>query len=511
MRTVHLVLLFLALSTNCFSQAGFLDLSFSDDGRWRKDVQGRNDRALTVTVAPNGDVITAGTTGDPFGSEVLLTRLDAFGIPVMSFGDTGIVRTSFGPFNFGSGRAIALQPDERIIVAGQHATAVNQDDFVVLRYHPDGSPDTTFGDHGKRVTSFSVGNDAANAVVIQPDGYVVAAGFTPVGFALARYDASGTPDASFGVNGKVTTPFNGNGAVITALALLPDGSFLAAGSANGAGRDFAIAKYLANGSLDASFGTTGQVVTSLGAGNDEASSISMLPDRRFYVAGYSHQSIDMFALVRYLPDGTLDTGFNGDGILTMPVGPAPSRARTMALQSDGRIVLAGSYNIAFNTDFALMRADSTGALDNTFGTDGVTFTDFDGRNDIAYASCLQSNGELVVAGASADSIADVAIARYHMSGQIGIAEQSLAPGQVVVHPDPLTASSQVRFTLPTATRVTIDLLDASGRVLCTWEPGLVQAGTHTMAVAPPSDPSPGLYVIRLNTAAARTCVRVLKD
>jgi uncharacterized delta-60 repeat protein len=192
----------------------------------------------------------------------------------------------------------------------------------------------------------------------------VAAGYSDNGsnfdFALVRYNTNGTLDTTFGASGIVTTPVGTGHDVANALGIQSDGRIVAAGSSYNSGSnnyDFALVRYNANGTLDTGFGTGGIVITPIGSGFDIAYALGIQPDGRIVAAGSSDNGSNFdFALVRYNANGTLDTGFSIGGIVTTPIGSSDDYAIALGIQSsDGKIVAAGySYN-GSNFDFALVR------------------------------------------------------------------------------------------------------------------------------------------------------------
>ncbi len=332
-----------------------------------------------------------------------------------SFGGDGTVTTSFGG-DIGGVSALALQPDGKIVVAGSTLNICCGADFALARYLPNGTLDPTFGGDGKVTTDFGGVNDWASALALQPDGKIVVAGRSDArgneGLALVRYLPDGTLDATFGSNGTLLTDFES----ATALALQPDGKIVVAGASG----DFALARYLPNGTLDTTFGSNGMVLTDFGGGsNDHGGALALQSDGKIVVAGYSDASgSTAFALARYLPNGTLDATFSGDGkVLTNFGSGSEAFAFDLALQSDGKIVVSG-VSTASGADFALARYLPNGTLDATFGGDGKVTTDF-GGNAAAHVLALQPNGKIVVAGFSgAGDTPDFALARYLPNGTL---------------------------------------------------------------------------------------------
>ncbi len=252
-----------------------------------------------------------------------------------------------------------------------------QYDFGVVRYNTNGSLDTaTFGGGtGMVVTPLGTGNDYGNALAIQPDGKIILAGGSlnaNFDFGLVRYNANGTLDGSFGAGGKVMTDLRGAEDWGAAVLRQPDGKIIVAGhSSNGANTDFALVRYNgADGSLDTSFGSGGKVYTAIGPGDDKGQAAALQPDGKIVVAGFAQNgSNNDFAVVRYNPDGSLDTTFGFGGKLTTPIGAGDDNANGVVLQSDGRIVVVGqSYNtVTQDYDFAMVRYNPDGSLDNSCG------------------------------------------------------------------------------------------------------------------------------------------------
>ena len=291
----------------------------------------------------------------------------------------------------------------------------------VARYTPAGALDRTFGSGGVVRTPAAAGT--LGAVAVQADGRIVVAGGGPSGggapgnFVLARYDASGRPDTSFDRDGVAFTDF-GLGAVAVGLAIQRDGKIVAVGNArSAASRDaleFAVARYNADGSLDAGFGGDGRVTTPFTPVVDSAVDAAVQPDGRIVVGGYAGYSFSLpnspqrpdYALARYNADGSLDASFDGDGKTTSAgicAGSGPCLTGDLALQTDGKILLAGGQVARFDRD---------GSLDSAFGREGRAAPDLHARSVL-----VQPDGKIVAAGGTAAPRGDFAVARLLPSGQ----------------------------------------------------------------------------------------------
>jgi uncharacterized delta-60 repeat protein len=460
MRRISSLLFPLALLLAAFpalAQDGSLDLTFGTGGLVTTDFASGVDRARALVVQPDGKLVAAGYTVHPTdGVSFALARYLEDGSPDLAFGTGGLVTTNFGP---GSdvANALVLQPDGKLVAAGYTVHPTDGASFALARYDEDGALDPTFGTGGRVTTSFEGGADRnggrAFALVLQPDGKLVAAGSASesvggTNFALARYDEDGTLDPSFGTGGRVTTDFAGyppaSPDVAYALLLQSDGKLVAAGVAHMDSfddTDFALARYLEDGSLDLAFGTGGLVTTNFGW-TDGASALIEQPDGKLVATGSYRCSLhaSCVGLARYLPGGGLDVTFGISGLVKTIVGDCiddddyyrRSGASALLLQPDGKLIAAGRADqpacIVENTnrgvrDFALLRYLPDGTPDATFGTGGLVLTDFGGDDDQARALVLQPDGKLVVAGYTGDDAGgdgqDFALARYENTADPG--------------------------------------------------------------------------------------------
>jgi uncharacterized delta-60 repeat protein len=301
---------------------------------------------------------------------------------------------------------LGLQADGSIVAAG---------DVGLVRFNPDGTPDDSF---------FTESDDSRSlaAVALQPDGKIVVAGYdwdywTGGDFTVARYQPDGGLDDTFSGNGIATMDFGGGDDGAKALAVQPDGKIVVAGYSveldgdDVPARDLAVARYNPNGTLDTGFSGDGKRTTDFA--DDTAYDVAVQADGKIVVSGSASGD---FALVRYEQDGSLDDAFSGDG--RVKVGFTDSRAagaRAIAVQPDGKIVAAGGTS----GDFALVRAEPDGSLDGTFGGDGVVTTSFgeDGgySRGAAASDVVLESGRLLAAGRANG---DFALARYGLDGDL---------------------------------------------------------------------------------------------
>jgi uncharacterized delta-60 repeat protein len=405
------------------NSAGRLDGDFGRKGLVSTSFHGNfGDEANAVLVQPDGKIVAVGRGDGHTSYAFVVARYDANGALDTGFGDAGLVRTTFGTHGDSDGYAAVLQPDGKIVVAGDHE-AGRRFEFALARYEPDGSLDPAFGAGGRVATSFGATASAqATAMALQPDGKIVVAGSAKTGvtteIALARYDSDGRPDGAFGLDGRVLTaiaPASRDAAM--ALALQQDGEIVVAGShRHGNAMSFAHARYDSRGRLDPSFGHRGTLTTPVG-GPSFASALVIQSNGDLLAGGLgSSVAVSLgFALACYQPDGRLDHGFGRNGLVVtgFPGGGLPS-VSGLAIQPDGKIVAAGSADLG-TEGFLLARYDQDGGLDGTFGRGGKASTTFPrSSEDDLNAVALQPDGKIVAAGATApdDRGYRFALARY---------------------------------------------------------------------------------------------------
>jgi uncharacterized delta-60 repeat protein len=319
----------------------------------------------------------------------------------------------------------AVLADGRILTCGGVATSSSGDDFLVALLTADGELDTSFNFNGKATVDFGGNNDICNTVVVQSDGKILligsgaSTGTSGSDFALARLNADGTLDTTFGAgSGRATVGFDlgGMNTDYGAHAVLqPDNKIVVAGIAEAAtGYDFAITRLMQDGSRDTSFGVAGRVTVDFNTDPgslDQADSVALDDQGRIVVGGiaYVNGGSD-FAFVRLLPNGTLDANFNGDGKATIPFDLGNTNGdisyRTIVTY-DQKIVMVGGADTgtsSTNNDFAIARVLPNGSLDMTFGVGGKTVIPFDitaNGNDVATDIVESANGSLIVVGAVA--------------------------------------------------------------------------------------------------------------
>jgi uncharacterized delta-60 repeat protein len=508
-----------------------------------------NDIANAVAVRPDGKIVSAGYSLNAVSAtsdnDFTIVQHNVDGSLDYTFGNNAKVITDIGTNTNDQIKGMLIQSDGKIVVVGSTTATSNNNsnattpNIVIARYLADGSAlDATFGVGGKYVfdafgtnddatsivlhpngnyyigggvvldnanrlfilvkvsstgtsptyvaTSFGSGFSSGRALVIQSDGKIIQAGTLGGDFALARYllNASGNPllDNTFNGNGKVLTT-SPSFEEVKSMALQSDGKILVSGNTDANGTDdLAVFRYNSNGSLDNTFGTAGKVMIDVLPGASEGgATMALYASEKILLAGQS--SANALVLCRLNTNGTLDTGFDGDGKMTMNLGYSYAIPNAMAIQEDGKMVLAGRYNNGTNDDFALFRINgindfsvnkgrmmvnlgwynnlvrdmatqpdgkiilggingtsmipnstfpptaqivltrfnTNGSLDNTFDADGIVQTTLGSVNSEVNSISIQSDGKILAGGiACSDVKCDMGLTRYNSNGSLDV-------------------------------------------------------------------------------------------
>jgi uncharacterized delta-60 repeat protein len=320
-------------------------------------------------------------------------------------------QVSFARIPGGDNKALAAttQADGKIVTAGYGFLGTKQ--FSLTRYNANGSVDTAFADGGTRLERLGAGDAEAHGVAVTADGKILVGGFAVSDvsrFGIARFNADGSLDTTYGGGGAITTI--GGGAAAYAMAVQPDGKVLLGGWTLSGGRKvFALARYLADTpQLDTSFGTNGVVIDDVDAAAiQQVNAIAVQADGKIVAAGDDGSAI---VFRRYGATGALDTAFGASGLAVFS---GMKGGRELAIQADGTILAVG--DLTAGAGFGVIRITSAGALDTTFGVNGIAQQGA-GSSVRGNALKVQSDGKIVAAGTGATGQAAVAVARFNADG-----------------------------------------------------------------------------------------------
>ncbi len=440
-------------SNATYSITAAVDPGGADYTKVSTDFSGLDDTINSLAIQPDGKILAGGLANGPQepdgvdGEVFALMRYNPDLSPDTTFGPNGDgkVMTAFPGVSaanqeWHSIHAVLLQPsDGKIIAVGEAGVG-----FALARYNTDGSLDDTFGDLQTGSTTFHTGMTVTPGVsialtaILQPDGKILAGGVGIIGlhtrFALARYNPDGSLDTSFGENGIVLGPifftygftYSYHVEGVKSLLLLPDGKIMAAGDVfrwtdgdGPPGGYLGLARYNSDGSLDTTFGVGG-ITTTLIVSDVHVRSLVRQPDGKLIVEGWDSWAL---AVVRYNEDGTLDTSFGTNGVVSTASAPGWQPYNTgneggLVLQADGKLVIASTT--ANREDFLLARYNSDGTIDTSFGSsgDGTVIIDFDGLYDHTKSIVLDSDSVLVggYAWDAATYSYNFALVRYRLGG-----------------------------------------------------------------------------------------------
>ncbi|HET6713794.1 MAG TPA: delta-60 repeat domain-containing protein [Actinomycetota bacterium] len=370
---------------------GDLDRTFGGDGRVVTNLTGSSDSVADVAIQANGRIVVVGRTPGRRYGKFALARYRPDGRLDQTFGGDGIVTTNMAKRE-DAASAVTIQTDGRIVVVGTASIRARRV-FAIARYDPDGTLDAGFGNNGKARIGFTQGgDDAAADVAVQPDGRIVVVGssFDLDRFALARLDPDGTLDPTFHADGKVTTSVSNGADSAEAVAIQPDGKIVVVGESwTLSGWDgIDVARYETDGQVDPTFGIDGVATVDLTEGSDGAGdmarAVAIQPDGKIVVAGDAGGAAEFtsgFGLARFDDDGTPDASFHGDGTVVTNFTRWDDSASDLAIQADGKIVVVGVAGYSWDTvaTFALVRYAPDGTLDGSFGDHGKLRTRFRAR------------------------------------------------------------------------------------------------------------------------------------
>jgi len=510
---------FILISRLIVAQPGILDGDFDADGKVTTDLGTNEDIGCSAAIQPDGKIIVAGyTSASTF--DAALVRYNPDGSIDQSFGSDGTVIIDVGTQDDYL-TSIVLQVDGQIL-AGGYTGPANGSNYLIIRLNPDGSFDNSFSFDGVVTSDIAGSSDVLNSVALGNDGKIIASGcswdLTGLKFSTARYNTDGSLDLSFDGDGKKLVSIgNDLNDVAYGVAVQPDGKIVVAGySYNNSQTDISLVRYNFDGSLDQSFSYDGKVMTDIQSSSDHALAVMLQPDGKIVLTGRTHNTVnwDVF-IVRYNQDGSLDLTFSEDGKQVKDVSGFNDEGYSLVLQPDGKILVAGLSVINTTANFMLMRIDSAGSLDTTFANEGISLTPFSVGHAGGRSVMLQPNGRIVVAGyASMGGVEgwDFAVARYLSGLNIGITDFAENNNSVFICPNPVKQDAALRYTLPEPEVITIQLFDLSGRLIKTISSNERQAeGEHEVALSLDPGLSAGSYLLVISSPQGKIGVKLMKE
>ncbi|MDX2250511.1 MAG: hypothetical protein SF052_27265 [Bacteroidia bacterium] len=477
------ILLFLLLPGSfVWAQPGSLDVTFGQSGVVLQSFIPTRDGFGEMAIAADSSIYVMGNSN--FTYDFLLAKFTSSGVLDSSFSEDGWLLLDYAG-STDQGKAIAIQDDGKILLGG--GVVVANRDWGVVRVSAQGVPDSTFGENGWAVFDWG-GFDEVYDIVVQPDGKILVSGGGNFNFALARLEATGVLDSTFGVNGRVSYTSGGT----AMIALAADGSVLCAdGFDNGLNTQYGVIKFTDLGQIDDSFGDNGIFLS-------DVTNIAGEPFIALQAGGeivfggtlYNNQgSATGVALARILSNGSPDLSFSGDGKTIVNSG---GDAQDIGLLPNGHILIAGSATPNGNADMALYCFRSDGTLENTFGTNGTATVHIGGLGEWAYSLAIQPDGKIILGGNHYDNYNLIALVRLE-GGELtnGIGSQ-INPYHFELFPNPTYGQVHIRSGQVFSEVVQITLIDISGKKL--WSSELLP-GYLDKEITFPEDLPAGLYRI----------------
>ncbi|HYV95726.1 MAG TPA: T9SS type A sorting domain-containing protein [Chitinophagales bacterium] len=514
MKTI-LTIFFIFSSMLLFAQPGTLDQTFGNGGMVITPF-GNCVKAHAIAMGADGKIVVAGsyrTDSTTYRKNLILLRYNSEGGLDNTFGSDGIVTADLGDIE--EGNAVLVQHDGKIVVVGSTDNWTNYYNVILVRYTEDGLLDSTFDSDGIAEVSLANEDDRAMGAALQADGKIVVVGsisfnVNHLDYFISRFNGNGSLDSLFGSNGFVQVDYDNENQEGESITIQADGKILAGGYSNQSMvANFMIARFTSQGIPDSTFGINGKSLTDLG-GDDRAYSMTVQPDGKILQNGYTFANYTTdVSLMRYNSDGTPDYSFGTSGIVITDVSGFEDYSRSIALQTDGKILLSGSSRFNTSTDFTLLRYNTDGTTDSTFDEDGIVITNFGGASANAFASVLQQNQKIILAGASDLSIA---LAQYQLDVATGMVDFSVIQGSELIYPNPVTTQAVLEYKVMQDEAITINMYDLNGRLVQVFfEKQNKLKGTHQEVLKISKSLAPGNYVVQVSNGSESTQIQIVKE
>ncbi len=491
-----------------------LDPTFDGDGKVTTPIVAGLNSVYDIAIQSDGKIVAVGYALAGVNYDVAVARYQTNGSLDSTFNSVGFDILDLGS-NDDIAYSVAIQADGKIVVAGSAGNGSNTD-FLLLRFNTNGTLDNSFDTDGIVTTTFDISYETAYDVAIQSDGKIVAAGSafidTVYNFAVARYKTDGSLDPVFGSGGKATTLLTNSDEART-MAIQTDGKIVLAGTTLQPDFSiaFGVARFRANGTLDTTFGGTGKVVTNVTTYSEYAQAMAIQSDGKIVVAGKGTPvGPEMFAVVRYNTNGTLDNGWNGTGMVTTAFGTTWDEARAVIIQPDGKVIAGGLATVG-GQRFAMARYNTDGTLDPAFGTGGKLTTSF-GSSASIWAMQQQADLKIVTAGYTGSAANyDFGLIRY-TDGLGAISEVNILNHSLMVYPNPVNQYITIQYDLSEVHEITIELLGLDGRIITTFLANQKQdPGTHQQSILLPENLASGSYFIVISSPKGAACAKLVKE
>ena len=505
----------LILSNQSLSQAGQLDKTFGNNGIVSTSVD-KQSMAFSVAIQKDGKIIAAGKSWNGHNNDFALVRYNSDGTLDNSFGINAKVILPVG-LDEDIANSVALQSNGKIVVGGYFYLNDGLTPlFALTRLNSNGTLDNTFGTNGFATTKI-VESSKSFSIAIQNDDKIIATGYyfetggVGEGFALVRYNSDGTLDNNFGTNGIVITQISNDYDEAQSVAIQTDGKIIVGGFSGyffvgSYDTDFVLARYNSNGTLDNTFGIKGIVVFDI-SDRDFLNSIAVQKDGKILAAGnYRNGDHVDFAIFKFNSNGTLDNTFGANGFVLTHIGSDDAYCTSVIVQNDGKILACGNSRNGNDYDFNVVRYNSDGTSDNTFGTNGTVTTQVGNSDDLVGAAAIQSDGKIILAGQTFNGKNyDFAVVRYVGDATTSIiGEKGDKNAKLFTldqnYPNPFNPVTTIRFSIPQKSYVLLKVFDMLGDEISTLTDEEKEAGSYEVEFNA-SLLTSGIYFYKLQTGS----------
>jgi uncharacterized delta-60 repeat protein len=498
----------LSCSLTAQKSAGILDPTFNNTGSLVLDLD-QFDLYQDIKIQPDGKILATGTSMSPtYTAYLVVSRFMQDGSFDPDFGSNGhyTFSQSFETMSY----KCLVKPDGKILIGG-HTTDYSNWQMLVIQLLADGTPDPDFGIAGMSFLDLGAGEEIISDIELQPDGKILVSGYlqnaqylnAPV---IVRLLENGGLDPDFGNSGIATIPVAESDNDFTAISIQPDGKIVAAGHVQNGMSWFSLllARFDENGILDTGYGTEGFVNLNLNNVDDEFFDLELTPENEAVLCGFTVNQSDYtyhLLVMKFDENGQVVNDFGTQGSVIL--GDTPySFGDDLVIQPDGKIVIAGCTGemLPANNDWAVWRLEANGNPDLTFGSNGLTTTDFYGNPDEALGLALYNN-KIMVAGKTrnASNQLDFALARYDNDNyfNVGIADPGMS--KLVAYPTVLSNTDKVNieFILAAGSDLSIHVLSTAGIQVLDLPLGYRNAGEQSFSFSLPENITSGLYILQL--------------
>ena len=463
MKNIFFLIALLFLFNTVNAQDGQLDLSFNSTGKVISNFGAYNASLSAVQTTSAGKIIVAGSlaSSSSFSSyDFFVAQFNSDGSPDLSFGTNGKTTIDFSA-NYDAVSSMCIQADGKILVTGRSTSNVYYD-VAVARLNANGLLDASFGTNGKVLVDVQGESDEARSIKMQNDGKIIIGGLSStasVGSALSlRLNADGSLDNSFGTNGHVLCQFVGP-AYFTSCLQMNDGSLVFAGSCLVLGNSrIVIAKLNGDGTKHTNFGTNGLAEFLEPAGQSSCAALRYNPfDQNFYLAGMCATNAYVLSIKN---DGSINPSFATNGRANFDLGGSEI-FNSFCIDQNGDFLLCGNNYINSSYESFVTKLKANGTADNAWGTNSATSINWSANNDYGTAMTLQTDGKLLMVGSNDNGLFSH-IARFNNSTTAvnGTKEIAIQESAINCYPNP--ASTQVYFDIPETDLVRIELFNLVG-------------------------------------------------